>query len=141
MRADPVLAATLAAASGQPVRRKAGQETAWPMRASDGSAAAPASFAQRWRSTWPAGRRHRDALESVLRLVNVHRAEVAGLPDGSSSEATREHLERRLLSVFRRNPSSPAAAIAWLGLTAIDAARLRGAIVVRAIRDPHGDVP
>jgi hypothetical protein len=45
-------------------------------------------------------------------------------------------LAQRLLRVFRRNPLSPAAAVAFLGLEALDLLALRGAVLMRAVLAP-----
>jgi ribonuclease Y len=59
---------------------------------------------------------------------------------GSTSEDARERFARTLLKAFRRNPLSPVATVAWLGLAALDLAQLRGAIAVRALRTSPQDV-
>ena len=53
-------------------------------------------------------------------------------PASASTEELSGTLSRRLLSIFRRHPLSPATAVAYLGLEAIDLLALRGAILARA---------
>jgi hypothetical protein len=45
-------------------------------------------------------------------------------------------LAQRLLRSFRRNPSSPAAAVAFLGLEGLGLLALRGGVLRRAVVEP-----
>jgi hypothetical protein len=64
----------------------------------------------------------------------VHRSALAGLPVTASSAPAAQVLEQRLLATFRRHPLTPTAAVAYLGLAALDLARLRGLVIERAVR-------
>jgi hypothetical protein len=86
-----------------------------------------------WQRLWPQGHAGRRALEALLGTVTGQGALLAGLPVGSQSSGALHGLERRFELTFRRNPLSPAATVAYLGLLALDLRRLRGALAVRAI--------
>ena len=87
-----------------------------------------------WRRLWPAGAGAAKALERLVSQVAAHRRELADAPESAASASVRARLDRRLLSAFRRNPLSPVATVAYLGMAAFDLASLRGAVAVRALR-------
>lgn len=88
-----------------------------------------------WSGLWPAGHPGQEPLESLLRATYEQRRRLAALPENANTTDAVTFLERRLQWSFRRNPLGPAAAVAYLGLVALDLRRLRGALAVRALRD------
>jgi hypothetical protein len=102
----------------------------------DGFGASPdvgSAWLQHWRSTWPAAEAT-SALDKMVRDIALQCRELAAAPPSATSENLLARLDRRLLGALRRNPLSPVAAVAFLGLTALDLARLRGAVAVRSLR-------
>ena len=93
------------------------------------------AWTRHWRRLWPARHPGRPALDALLRVTAEQRGLLARLPDDASSGDTLGGLERRFRLSFRRNPLSPAAAVAYLGLLALDLRRMRGALATRALRD------
>jgi hypothetical protein len=91
-----------------------------------------------WQALWPARHPGRTSLTSLIRAFAAQRARLAALPDNASSTEALGVLERRLQSSFRRNPLGPAAAVAYLGLLALDLRRMRGALAARALREGAG---
>ena len=92
-----------------------------------------------WRKLWPAAAGAAASLERLVDQLAAHRRELAGAPEGSASSGARARLDRRLLGAFRRNPLSPVATIAYLGMAALDLASLRGAVAIRALRAASED--
>jgi hypothetical protein len=92
-------------------------------------------YAAHWRATWPADARSSwPELERLCRLARAHRSALAELPSTASSDAATLLLEQRLLATLRRHPLTPTAAVACLGLAALDLARLRGLVGERVVR-------
>lgn len=88
------------------------------------------AWLEHWRRLWPAPS---DAgLEAILRALQGVDALLRAAPASASTEELSGTLARRLLRIFRRYPLSPATAVAYLGLEAIDLLALRGAILARA---------
>jgi hypothetical protein len=135
MRDDPVLGSLVAR---EPRDRGAalGRTALAPL--AQGFAATPdvaAAWRNHWRHLWPDGHPGRMPLESLLRAVSMQHAQLAALPAHANSTEALASLERRLQSIFRRNPLGPAAASAYLGLVALDLRRVRGALATRALGD------
>ena len=89
-----------------------------------------------WQSLWPSG----DAAAVLGRLAHeiaTQCRELAAGPAAVTSDSIFTRIDRRLLRVFRRNPLSPVTSVAYLGLAALDLARLRGAVSMRALRPAH----
>jgi len=91
------------------------------------------AWRKHWTGLWPEGHPGREPLESLLRAVSSQRQQLADLPENASTTEALTRLERRFQWCFRRNPLGPAAAVAYLGLVALDLRRLRGALAVRAL--------
>jgi len=91
------------------------------------------AWRKHWTGLWPEGHPGREPLESLLRAVSSQRQQLADLPENASTTEALNRLERRFQWCFRRNPLGPAAAVAYLGLVALDLRRLRGALAVRAL--------
>jgi hypothetical protein len=68
-------------------------------------------------------------------MTSLQRDRLAQLPDDARSTETLRDLERRFQLAFRRHPLSPAAAVAYLGLLALDLRRMRGALATRALHE------
>lgn len=94
-----------------------------------------ATWARRWRQLWPARGRSRAPLEALLGEAARLEARLASLPATARADEALREFERRLELAFRRNPLSPAAAVAHLGLLALDLRRIRGALATRALHD------
>jgi len=94
-----------------------------------------ARWIRHWRQLWPSRGRASAPLESLLRDTARLRIELAALPATSSADDALRAFERRLELTFRRNPLSPAAAVAHLGLLALDLRRIRGALATRALKE------
>ncbi len=92
-------------------------------------------WTRRWQQIWPTRHPGRAALLALLRTTGDAGRLLAQLPDAASSGDALRGLEGRLQLAFRRNPLSPAATAAYLGLLALDLRRLRGALAARALRD------
>jgi hypothetical protein len=134
-RVDPVLAPILAREPQD--RSSALQETALaPLAAGfDGQADTDGAWARRWKELWPSQHAAWRPLELLLGEATRTRARLAELPAATRADETLKLLERRLELAFRRNPLSPAAAVAYLGLLALDLRRIRGALATRALQE------
>jgi hypothetical protein len=93
------------------------------------------AWTRRWRQLWPAQDAARRPLALLLGEAARTRARLAELPAATRADETLKLLERRLELAFRRNPLSPAAAAAYLGLLALDLRRIRGALATRALQE------
>jgi hypothetical protein len=93
------------------------------------------AWTHHWRQLWPAQHPSRASLEALIRAMERQRSLLAQLPDTAFSRDALRSLERRLQLAFRRNPLSPTAAVAYLGLLALDLRRVRGALATRALRE------
>lgn len=91
-----------------------------------------------WGTLWPARHAGRAPLVSLVRALAAQHARLAALPENASSTEALGVLEQRLQSGFRRNPLGPVAAVAYLGLLALDLRRMRGALATRALREGAG---
>ncbi len=99
----------------------------------------PGAWAKHWRSLWP-GRRRPVSLERLIDAVARYRRRLASLLPEESSEELQNELDHRLQIALRRNPMSITASVAYLGLLAIDATRLRGVLSLQALRaQPEAD--
>jgi hypothetical protein len=94
-----------------------------------------AAWTTHWRQLWPPRDPGREPIEAMIRMTGRERSMLAHLPDGARSTETLRDLERRFQLAFRRHPLSPAAAVAYLGLLALDLRRVRGALATRALHD------
>lgn len=93
------------------------------------------AWTRHWRQLWPPGAAARRPLEALLGEATRLRTQLAALPATARAEEALGACERRLQLAFRRNPLSPAAAVAHLGLLALDLRRIRGALATRALRE------
>jgi hypothetical protein len=94
-----------------------------------------AAWTRHWRQLWPPHGFGSAPIEALIRMASRERERLAQLPDDSSSTETLRALERRFQLGFRRHPLSPAAAVAYLGLLALDLRRVRGALATRALHE------
>ena len=91
-----------------------------------------AAWLVHWRGLWPADAGARAGLEE---LVVATRAAMHRLANDDADDATERALgtyARALRRSFRRHPLSVRAAVAYLGLVALDLLELRGAVAARA---------
>jgi len=135
MRGDAVLGPIVA----RDPRERAAALRATPLAPLAAGFAPPADTAgawiRHWRELWPSRGSASAPLESLLREAARLRVELAALPATSSADDALAAFERRLELTFRRNPLSPAAAVAHLGLLALDLRRIRGALATRALKE------
>jgi hypothetical protein len=85
-----------------------------------------------WRTVWPREREAALALETIVRDVAACGAALRE-PAARDSRAALRALQLRLLRSFRRHPTSPAAAVAFLGLEGLALLALRGNVLRRAV--------
>jgi hypothetical protein len=95
----------------------------------------PLAWVRHWQALWPVERPAGAPVERLLSMVRAQIEQLATAPPESTSRETLQSVERRFVRAFRRQPLSPVAAVAYLGLLALDLLRLRGALAVRALRD------
>jgi hypothetical protein len=134
-RADPVLAPVVA---HDPRDRAAAlRRTALAPLAAGFSvpAATVQAWTRHWRQLWPSQGAARRPLELMLRQVARLEAQLAALPTAARADEALRRFEHDLELLFRRNPLSPAAAVAHLGLLALDLRRVRGALATRALSE------
>jgi hypothetical protein len=93
------------------------------------------AWTRHWRKLWPARGRARAQLDSLLGEIVRLRTQLSALPATARADEALTAFERRLQLSFRRNPLSPVAAVAYLGLLALDLRRIRGALATRALRE------
>lgn len=95
-----------------------------------------AAWAAHWRTLWPAQADGNDraALATLAALLDGHYAALRS-DLGQDSRRSRDHLEQRLRSGFRRHPRQAAAAFYHLALTALTLERLRS-LLARLILFP-----
>jgi hypothetical protein len=95
-----------------------------------------AAWVAHWRTLWPAAPGTQAALARLVR--DVTRASEAFTARGAaaSSNAALRALAAVLRRRFRRDTSTGVAAVAWLGLEALDLLELRGALAVRTVVPP-----
>lgn len=93
------------------------------------------AWIRHWRQLWPSRGKARTPLEALLGEATRLKAQLAALPATARTDDTLRGFERRLELAFRRNPLSAAAAVAHLGLLALDLRRIRGALATRALRE------
>jgi hypothetical protein len=98
----------------------------------------PLAWVMHWQALWPVEPSANAPVARLLATVRIHLKQLATTPESTSRETLR-FLERRFVVAFRRQPLSPAAAVSYLGLLALDFLRLRGSLATRALRD--GPVP
>jgi hypothetical protein len=94
-----------------------------------------AAWMQHWRALWPPVPPAAAALEAIGRDVAACDASLRDPATRDSSGPLRS-LRQRLLRQFRRHPSSPAAAIAFLALEGLTLLSLRGGLMRRAVIEP-----
>ena len=130
-REDPVLARIIAA---EPGRRPdvLGGTALEPLQAAVAAHGdvGPAWLAH-WRALWPDDAQAEGGLERLAGDVLDAVSALAELGPEAHSEETLARLDHRLLRALRRHPLSPVAAVAFLGLEALDQLELRGAVVAR----------
>jgi hypothetical protein len=130
-REDGVLARIIAAEPG----RRAGVLGGTALEPLQAAVAAHGEVGQgwlaHWRALWPADAEARSGLDRLVGDVIDATTVLAELGPEAHSEETLARLDRRLLRALRRHPLSPVAAVAFLGLEALDQLELRGAVVAR----------
>lgn len=118
-----------------------GRENGPPSSLTQADAAALSRiWLEHWRSLWPAcGKRDLAGMELLVSLARDHQAR---FPDISADQGwgERRRFAQSLHRLFRRSALQPAAVFTWLGLEALEAERLRGALVRRALFTPAGDL-
>ena len=129
-RDDPVVGRIVALEPGT----RSGALDATPLQPLQAALAAQGDVTQawleHWRHLWPNA--SDPGLEAIVRAVKGVDTLLRAAPASASTEDLSGTLSRRLLTIFRRHPLSPATAVAYLGLEAIDLLVLRGAILARA---------
>jgi hypothetical protein len=93
------------------------------------------AWTRHWRQLWPSRDAGRGPIEALIGMTSHERRVLARLADGVRSTDALRALERRFQLGFRRHPLSPAAAVAYLGLLALDLRRMRGALATRALHE------
>lgn len=93
------------------------------------------AWTRRWRQLWPSRQAARRPLELLLGEATRTWNRLVELPATTRTDETIRLLERRMELAFRRNPLSPGAAAAYLGLLALDMRRIRGALSTRALQE------
>lgn len=96
------------------------------------------AWTRHWRQLWPSRGGARRPLDALVNEAARLQSQLAALPATARADEAFGAFERRLQLAFRRNPLSPVAAVAYLGLLALDLRRIRGALATRALRE---DVP
>ena len=141
MRADPVLGPIVARDPRERGQALAGTPLA-PLASGFGTPPdLPRAWTAHWQTLWPEGDAARGPLQQVIALLRAHRERLLAAPPGSSSRDAMQSLERRLELLFRRNPLTAAAGVAYVCLMQLDLQRLRGLLAVRALRDAPVAVP
>lgn len=133
-RSDPVLGPLIAADPLNRAAALAGTALApFAPAFTPGGSTIVAAWLRHWRRSWP---RDPDAARGLEQIV-TRAAELDGVlraaPASSAAEAPLRHFGEQLLRAFRRNPMSPTAAVAYLGLDALSMLALRGAVAARAL--------
>ncbi len=93
------------------------------------------AWVRHWRALWPVRAAGRRPLDGIVNDVGRLGGQLSGLPADSRTNDALRPFERRLELRFRRNPLTPIATIAYLGLLALDLRRVRGALATRALRE------
>ena len=92
----------------------------------------PDAWMSHWRTLWPRTARQDPGLEKLGKLLHQYLRVMQA--DACDSVQTRcETLHVQLVGVFRRYSFQPAAVFSYLGLTALELARLRGDLLVRQL--------
>jgi hypothetical protein len=133
-RSDPLLGPLVAADPRQRVAALSGTALApfAPAFATDDIAVIEA-WLQHWRGLWPRNAGATRGLEKIVARAAELDAALRNAAPSSSADVPLQHFGEQLLRVFRRNPLSPAAAVAYLGLDALSLMALRGAAAARAL--------
>lgn len=134
-RVDPVLAPIVAREPLDRINALPGTALAPIAAGFERPADTAGAWTRHWRQLWPERQAARRPLELLLDEVRRCLARLAGLPVSSRTDETLGLLEHRLQLAFRRNALSPAAAVAYLALVALDLRRMRGALATRALRE------
>jgi hypothetical protein len=135
-RADPVLGRIVAiepALRGEALADSPLQPLRIALETADGDVTA--AWRNHWRTLWPATGRHGPALDRIAHDIATLDGKSGQALGGGSAELQRA-LSQRLLRTFRRHPLSPAAAVAYLGLAALELLGLRGGVMRRAVVTP-----
>jgi hypothetical protein len=93
------------------------------------------AWTRHWQQLWPSRGAARSPLNALVREAARLQSQLAALPATVRADEALGAFERRLQLAFRRNPLSPAAAVAHIGLLALDLRRFRGALATRALHD------
>lgn len=92
------------------------------------------AWLEQCRRLWPADDKpHHPALNELIAAFQAHIEELHNAGPTEISEPTRKRLAERLTHIFRRRDHQPAAALAHLGLVALDMERLRGELTRRVL--------
>ena len=139
MRDDPVLARVVAAA-GAPTTTAtvaASIELQPLLAAVTAHGDVTAAWLAHWRRLWPAGSATRRGLDTIVAAVRHAAHVMATLDTANATAESIDALRSALLRSFRRHPLAPEAAVAYLGLEALDLIELRGAVTRRAALSPE----
>jgi len=135
MRADPVLGPVVAREPRERVAALRRTPIAALAAGFEPDADVTSAWTRHWRELWPIDGAAEAPLDTLLRESAQHAQRLASLPSEARSTDATQTFVRRTRLFFRRNPLSPAAAAAYLGLLAVDLQRLRGLLAVRAVRE------
>ncbi len=117
-----------------PWQRAVGWAKRLPLLATSGDGFDPARELEEFRALWPACSRHeRRGLDVLVELFSAHRRALERASSESDGWVLSARLEKKLAKLFRQRPQEPVTPFCHLGLTALDLARLRGALVRRAV--------
>ncbi len=89
-----------------------------------------------WKQSWPVRpRAERESLERVAQTVSGHATRFRACPSPQLAQGLREALERELRHEFRANVLMPAAAFAFVALSALDLERVRALLLERLLAE------
>ena len=133
MRDDPVLGRIVAVTGAPATGGGAASTELQPLLvAMSARGDVTAAWLAHWRRLWPAGGATRRGLESIIVAVRRAAAALAASDTATATSDALDALRATLLRSFRRHPLAPEAAVAYLGLEALDLLELRGAVTRRA---------
>jgi hypothetical protein len=132
LRSDPGLLPYAADSTDARVRALQSSDCAVLLRGWKRGEPLMASWLAHWRSLWPRAPRLAAGLETLAGILGQHLGALS-LHTGGASAPLVDALRQDLNTAFRRYSFQPAAAFAHLGLLAVDAHKLRGQLLQRAL--------